>query len=130
MLDPNGLNSVPVRRVKIDLPNNWRSMKACQLWDLRRSILDQLPPHDELPRELRPIVEQAERYKKRYPIPEIVLRNARLAMEKAPAAWLYLPVSMVSSAVELKTYPTTVGEVLDGIRSGRWEKIVKRVRNG
>ena len=37
---------------------------------------------------------------------------------------------MVSSATETKTYPTTVGEVLDGIRSGKWEKIVKRVSAG
>jgi hypothetical protein len=56
-------------------------------------------------------------------------RNAQLAMEKGPASWLYLPISMVASATETKTYPTTVGEVLEGIRAGKWEKIVKRVRD-
>ena len=37
---------------------------------------------------------------------------------------------MVSSATEPKTYPTTVGEVLAGIRSGKWAKLVNRVRDG
>ena len=46
------------------------------------------------------------------------------------SSWLDLPISMVSSATETKTYPTTFGEVLEGIRSGKWEKIVKRVSAG
>ena len=47
----------------------------------------------------------------------------------APPLWLQLPISMVPSATETKTYPTTCGEVLAGIRSGKWEKPVKRVRD-
>ena len=45
------------------------------------------------------------------------------------SSWLDLPISMVSSAMETKTYPTTFGEVLKGIRAGKWERIVKRVRD-
>jgi hypothetical protein len=111
--------------IKLPLPANWREMRAKDLFDLNRPLLDQLPPPDQLPPELRRMVEQA----KRHPIPEIVLRNAQLAMEKGPASWLDLPISMVASATETKTYPTTVGEVLEGIRAGKWEKIVKRVRD-
>ena len=47
---------------------------------------------------------------------------------QVPSSWLDLPISMVSSATETKTYPTTFGEVLEGIRAGKWEKIVKRVQ--
>ena len=45
------------------------------------------------------------------------------------SSWLGLPISMVASATETKTYPTTFGEALEGIRAGKWEKIVKRVRD-
>jgi hypothetical protein len=51
-------------------------------------------------------------------------------MAAPPPSWLQLPVSMVSSAVETKTCPTTCGEVLAGIRSGKWAKLVNRVRDG
>ena len=44
-------------------------------------------------------------------------------------SWLDLPISMVSSATKVKTFPTTCGEVLEGIRSGKWEEPVKRVRD-
>jgi hypothetical protein len=47
----------------------------------------------------------------------------------ATSSWLQLPISMVSSATETKTCPTTVGEVLAGIRSGKWAGPVKRVRD-
>jgi hypothetical protein len=48
----------------------------------------------------------------------------------ATSSWLKLPASMMSSATETKTDPTTCGEVLAGIRSGKWEKLVRRVRDG
>ena len=59
-------------------------------------------------------------------------QNGATQQEQADAtsSWLNLPISMVSSAVETRTYPTTCGEVLEGIRSGKWEKLVKRVSSG
>ena len=42
--------------------------------------------------------------------------------------WSQLPVSMVASATKTETSSTTLGEVFEGIRTGKWEEPVKRVR--
>jgi hypothetical protein len=49
-------------------------------------------------------------------------------MHPTSNSWLDLSVSMVSAASETKTFPTSVGEALNGIRSGKWAKPVERVR--
>ena len=59
--------SPPVPCKKLPLPPNWREMRAREVFDLRRPLLDQLPPPDELPPELRKLVEEAERYKRELP---------------------------------------------------------------
>ncbi len=50
--------------------------------------------------------------------------------ENNTGGWRSVTISIVGSAVDTKTYPTTLGEVLEGIRTGKWEKIVKRVSAG
>jgi hypothetical protein len=118
--DPTPFVKPPVPSLKLPLPNNWHELRARELFNLSRPLTDKAYDLGEVP-EWRAMAEQAERYRKRYPIPEIVLRNAQLAIEKGPASWHDLPISMVSSATETKTYSGTVGEVLAGIREGKWE---------
>ena len=64
-----------------------------------------------------------------WPLPADGWRSPVFMTVKAEAAWLQQPVSMVSNATDTKTYSTTIGEVLTGVRDGKWAKRVARVRD-
>ena len=135
MLSPSNNPSAPsvkppVPSLRIPLPANWREMKAREVWDLSRPLLDQLPPRDELPPEFHKLVEQAEALQAAAP-------NSRDSVAQCSARYGESP-SILARLANLNGVVGNRDEDLsdNSRRSARrnslWQmgKIVKRVSTG